>query len=101
LVGELPEPGDPGSTTYTVAGVYRAETVRTASRFWFDSEDFEYAPPTSFGGETLPARLDAVLVAPELLLSLRTVPDRVQLEYHVRARAAAPPAPTGAQCTGF
>ncbi|HST85067.1 MAG TPA: hypothetical protein VLL08_25235, partial [Kineosporiaceae bacterium] len=62
LLGEIPEPGDPDSTTYTVSGVYRAETVRTASRFWFDSEDFEYAPPASFEGETLPARLDAVLV---------------------------------------
>jgi putative ABC transport system permease protein len=75
------------SPTYTVTGVYRAEAVRTASRFWFDSEDFEYAPASNLGGEILPAHLDAVLVSPEFITLLAPFGVRVQRERVLRPGA--------------
>lgn len=86
LDGEAP-PTRRGPPTYTVTGVYRVQTLDTASRFWFDREVLEYAPPANLGGETVPARLDAVVVRPEFLLSLRTVGVRVQLERVLRPGA--------------
>ena len=84
---ERPQPGDRAPGTYTVSGVYRAETVRTTSRFWFDSEDFVYSPPASLAGEIIPAGLDAVLVRPELIRSLQSVGVRVHLERVLRPGA--------------
>jgi hypothetical protein len=81
--------------TFTVSGVYRAQTVRTGSRFWFDSEDFEYAPPTAVGGEVIPARLDAVLVQPDVVLALRSVGVRVQVERVLRLAPSLSRTPTG------
>jgi putative ABC transport system permease protein len=84
LSGELPLPGRRPSAVFSVAGVYRAEAVRTGDRFWFDSPDFDYAPAAQLGGETIPASLDAILVRPDLVQSLRTVPVRVQQEQALR-----------------
>ncbi len=75
---------DPFPVAYTVSGVYRSASIDAADRFWFDGEDLEYAPPTAFGGEQVPARLDAVLVLPDLVLSLRTIGVRIEVERALR-----------------
>jgi putative ABC transport system permease protein len=86
-LSERSQPGDRHPGTYTVSGVYRAETVAPASRFWFDSEVLEYAPPVRLGSESLPARLDAVLVRPELIRSFESIGVQVRLERMLRPRA--------------
>ncbi len=82
LAAEPAPPGgsDPFPVDYLVSGTYAAAAVDRTGRFWFDSEDFEYAPATVLGGEAVPARLDAVLVLPDLVLSLWTPGLRVQVE---------------------
>jgi putative ABC transport system permease protein len=87
LGSELPAPDARVPGVYRVSGVYRADSVRTADRFWFDSEDFAYAPPTTLGSETLPAHLDAVLAPSGLVQTLQTVPVQVQLERVLRPGA--------------
>jgi len=72
---------------FTVSGVYRAQAVRTDSRFWFDGEELEYSPATVLGGEPVPARLDAVLVQPEVVLAVRSIAVRVQVERALRPGA--------------
>jgi putative ABC transport system permease protein len=85
---ELKPPTTKGLVKYTVTGLYRAETVRTASRFWFDSEDFDYTPLLRIGPkDTMPANLDAVLVKPDLVLSIKSIEVRVQQERVLRPGA--------------
>lgn len=89
LEDEPPLPGtaDPFPTTYTVSGVYRTSSVDTASRFWFDEDVTEYAPETTFGRETLPARLDAVLVTRDLVATVRVPGTTVRVERALRPGA--------------
>lgn len=89
LEDEPPLPGtdDPFPTSFTVSGVYRASSLDTASRFWFDDDVTEYAPATTFGRETLPARLDAVLVTRELVATLRVPGSTVRVERALRPGA--------------
>lgn len=89
LSDEAPPAGsrEPFPIAYTVSGVYRAASVEVADRFWFDGDDLEYAPPATFGGEPVPARLDAVLVLPDLVLSLRATGIRIQVERVLRPGA--------------
>ncbi len=53
LILERTAPSAVGPVQYTVSGIYRAETVRTTSRFWFDSDAFNYTPLLDLGRETL------------------------------------------------
>lgn len=80
------DPDDPPGLV-RVAGVYAVESVEVDDRFWFDSEDLEFAPPTSAGGDPVPARLDAVLVTPDLLLSLQVLGVQVRQERVLRPGA--------------
>ena len=75
---------EPFPVAYTVSGVYRAASVDTASRFWFDGEVTEYAPATVFDGEQLPARLDAVLVTRELAGGLRVPGTTIRVQRALR-----------------
>jgi hypothetical protein len=77
----------PFPTAYTVVGTYLAEEVDTGSRFWFDTDALEYAPPAVLGGEPVPARLDAAFVLPDLVLSLQSPGVQIQVERVLRPGA--------------
>jgi hypothetical protein len=85
LADEPPVAGseEPFPVTFTVSGVYSVASVVTTSRFWFDGAVTEYAPSRTFDRETLPARLDSVLVTRELLEVLRVPGTTVRVERSV------------------
>ena len=89
LADEPPPAGSnqPFPVAFTVSGVYRSASVDTGSRFWFDDAVTEYAPPTVFAGELLPARLDAVLVTRDLAGRLRVPGTTVRVERALLADA--------------
>jgi putative ABC transport system permease protein len=84
---ELDGTPDGAAGAFTVAGVYRATTVPTSSRFWMDSPDFTFTPAARLLGQTFAAQLDPVLVQPAFLMSARTVAVKIQLERVLRPDA--------------